>query len=179
FVAVFEPYEVVVPYSTYHEVATPPGLTVPVTVAVDAPTALTGPVTAVGAAACAPPAAASSAAAVSRKGMPCRRGRGMRLSALSDPRQRVLPVLHRAVDLGTVVEVELRVHVCRHGGRDGAGQPGDRDRGGRERGDRAACLALLGLRLGRCALARPDLDGGACGGATAELAAGEAAGCEG
>ena len=54
--AVCEPYEVLVPYSTYQLVETPPGLTVPVTVADVAPTELTGPVIAVGAAACAPAA---------------------------------------------------------------------------------------------------------------------------
>ena len=52
-VAVFEPYEVEVPYSNHQSVATLPGLTVPVSVAVVPPTALTGPVRAVGAAAAA------------------------------------------------------------------------------------------------------------------------------
>jgi hypothetical protein len=54
--AVCEPYDVLVPYSTYQFVETPPGLTVPVTFAEVAPTELTGPVTAVGAAAWAPTA---------------------------------------------------------------------------------------------------------------------------
>jgi hypothetical protein len=58
--AVFDPYEVLFPYSKYHVVETPPGLTVPVAVAAPAPTALTGPVIAVGAAACATVAMLSS-----------------------------------------------------------------------------------------------------------------------
>jgi hypothetical protein len=52
---VFDPYDVDVPYSTYHVVETPPGLTEPVTVAVVAPVAVVGPVEAVGAAASADP----------------------------------------------------------------------------------------------------------------------------
>jgi hypothetical protein len=45
------PYEVDVPYSTHHVVASPPGTTVPVTVAVVDPIDVAGPVVAVGAAA--------------------------------------------------------------------------------------------------------------------------------
>jgi hypothetical protein len=60
---VCDPYEMLVPYSTYHFVVTPPGLTVPVAVAEVGPTALTGPVIAVGAAACAAVAMVSSRAA--------------------------------------------------------------------------------------------------------------------
>ena len=51
---VAEPYEVEVPYSNHHSVATAPGLTVPLSVADTPPTALTVPVIAVGAAAAAP-----------------------------------------------------------------------------------------------------------------------------
>src|SRR5689334_9862901 len=50
-VAVFEPYDVDVPYWTYQLVDCPPGTTLPVTVAVVAPIAVAGPVVAVGAAA--------------------------------------------------------------------------------------------------------------------------------
>jgi len=85
-VAVFEPYEVEVPYSKNHAVADPPGLTVPVSVAVVPPTELTGPVRAVGAAAAAPSAkiaarraeAAKATAAVQRRRTTvtlCRRGK--------------------------------------------------------------------------------------------------------
>ena len=56
-VAVFEPYDVVVPYSNHQSVAAPRGLTVPFSVADVPPTALTEPVIAVGAAA---PAAGST-----------------------------------------------------------------------------------------------------------------------
>ena len=42
------PYEVLVPYSKYHVVAVPFGLTVPETAAEFEPVAVTGPVTAVG-----------------------------------------------------------------------------------------------------------------------------------
>src|SRR4051812_18448720 len=49
--AVWEPYDVDVPYWMYHVVASPPGTTLPVTVAVVAPIAVAGPVVAVGAAA--------------------------------------------------------------------------------------------------------------------------------
>ena len=52
-----------VPYSTYHVVACPPGLTVPLTVAEVGPTALTGPVIAVGAAAIAAAPATTHASA--------------------------------------------------------------------------------------------------------------------
>jgi hypothetical protein len=61
FAAVLEPYEVDVPYSTCHVVASPPGSTVPVTDAVVDPTAVVGPVVAVGAAAAARPAKSASA----------------------------------------------------------------------------------------------------------------------
>ena len=57
-VAVREPYEVVLPYSTYQLVASPPGSTLPVTVALVPPTDVAGPVTAVGALATACGAAA-------------------------------------------------------------------------------------------------------------------------
>src|SRR3954451_22467047 len=49
--AVWEPYDVDVPYWTYHVVASPPGTTFPVTVAVVAPIAVAGPVVALCAAA--------------------------------------------------------------------------------------------------------------------------------
>jgi hypothetical protein len=52
---------VLVPYSTYHVVAVPFGLTLPETVADVGPTLVTGPVAAVGAVAAAAEAAASSA----------------------------------------------------------------------------------------------------------------------
>ena len=85
-VAVFDPYEVEVPYSNHQSVATLPGLTVPVSVAVVPPTALTGPVRAVGAAAAAVSAnvaartanAAKARAAVRRRrmnGTLCGRGK--------------------------------------------------------------------------------------------------------
>ena len=85
-VAVFDPYEVDVPYSNHQSVAALPGLTVPVSVAVVPPTALTGPVRAVGAAAAAVSAnvaartaeAARARAAVRRRrrrGTLCRRGK--------------------------------------------------------------------------------------------------------
>jgi hypothetical protein len=61
FDAVFEPYDVDVPYSTSHVVDCPPGSTLPVTVAVVDPTAVVGPVTALGAAASAVPAVTVSA----------------------------------------------------------------------------------------------------------------------
>jgi hypothetical protein len=59
---VFAPYVVLVPYSTYHVVAVPCGLTLPETVAVVGAVDVTGPVVAVGAvAAAATPAAARTA----------------------------------------------------------------------------------------------------------------------
>ncbi len=61
FEALFDPYDVDVPYSTTHVVACPPGSTVPVTVAVADPTAVVGPVVALGAAASAVPANAARA----------------------------------------------------------------------------------------------------------------------
>src|SRR6185437_6645280 len=100
------------------------------------------------------------------------------LVLLLDLRERVLAARQRAADLGAVVDLELRVHVARHVGGDVAGEAGDRDRAGRERGDRAARLALLGLGLRRLARARADLDGSAAGGPAAELARREAARAE-
>jgi hypothetical protein len=61
----FEPYPVVVPYSTHQVVAFPPGLTVPVTVADVPPTAVVGPVVTAGAAAAAPATKIVSATAES------------------------------------------------------------------------------------------------------------------
>ena len=49
--AVFVPYEVEVPYSTYHVVGSPFGFTVPPSVAVVGPTAVAGEVTTTGGAA--------------------------------------------------------------------------------------------------------------------------------
>jgi hypothetical protein len=49
--AVFDPYDVDFPYSTYQVVDCPPGSTLPVTVALVEPTAVVGPVVAFGAAA--------------------------------------------------------------------------------------------------------------------------------
>src|SRR5262249_38952853 len=66
---------------------------------------------------------------------------------LLDPRERVLPVGERTVDLRRVALLELRVHVGRLVGRDRAGQAGDRDGSCRERRDGPACLALLGPHL--------------------------------
>ena len=48
-VDVFDPYDVLVPYSTYHEVERPFGFTEPPSVADVGPTPVAGPVTTVGA----------------------------------------------------------------------------------------------------------------------------------
>jgi hypothetical protein len=63
---VFEPYPVLVPYSTYHVVAEPFGLTLPETVALVGASAVTGPVVAVGAVAAAAGPAATRAVATAR-----------------------------------------------------------------------------------------------------------------
>jgi hypothetical protein len=71
---VFDPYDVVVPYSTYQVVDCPPGLTLPVTVAVVDPTAVVGPVLTVGAANAAPGAIATTVRTISeiahKRGVP-------------------------------------------------------------------------------------------------------------
>src|SRR5262249_2059329 len=61
---------------------------------------------------------------------------------LVDPRERVLPVGERTVDLRRVALLELGVHVGRLVGRDRAGQAGDRDGGCRDRRDGAPRLGL-------------------------------------
>jgi adenylate kinase family enzyme len=72
-VDVFEPYEVLVPYSTYQLVDWPPGFTVPPAVADVGPTAETGPVMAVGAAAYAAPARQPSRINPARRNDPLNR----------------------------------------------------------------------------------------------------------
>ena len=60
FAAVFDPYDVPVPYSTYQVVVWPPGTTLPVTVAVVESTVVVGPVVAEGAEARATPVKTAS-----------------------------------------------------------------------------------------------------------------------